>query len=74
MKTPRPLDSLPETQIVDAKLAGGSARPVDFTNASPFPNRKKMDDPTRTLVFVVAAIALLAFAASMAVVLLMQAP
>ncbi len=74
MKEASNLDPSPEPQAVEAKSAGGSTRPVDFTNASPFPNRKKAEDPTRRFVFAAAAVALLAFAVSMTAVLLMQAP
>jgi len=42
--------------------------------ASPFRQREKDRDPTRTVVFAVAAIALLTFLSSMIAVLLMHAP
>jgi pSer/pThr/pTyr-binding forkhead associated (FHA) protein len=66
---------LPRLEEVEARPAESSARPVDFANASPFLNRTKEKDRTRTAVFAAAAIALLAFIGSMiAVFFMMQAP
>lgn len=65
---------LPEAEFAESKPADFSARPVDFTNASPFPLRKKEKDATRTLVYAAAAIAFVAFIASMLAVFTMQAP
>jgi pSer/pThr/pTyr-binding forkhead associated (FHA) protein len=65
---------LPELQEVEARPAESSARPADFANASPFPNRKKDRDPTRQAILAAAAIALLAFVGSMIAVLMMRAP
>jgi pSer/pThr/pTyr-binding forkhead associated (FHA) protein len=66
---------LPRLEEVEAKPAESSARPVDFANASPFLNRTKEKDRSRTAVFAAAAIALLAFVGSMiAVFFMMQAP
>lgn len=65
---------LPELRGVEARPAESSARPADFANASPFPNRKKDRDPTRQAILAAAAIALLAFLGSMIAVLMMQAP
>ena len=65
---------LPEVAPIASKLAEASARPVDFTNASPFPNRKNAKDPTRLVILLAAAVALLTFFGSMIAVLLMRAP
>jgi pSer/pThr/pTyr-binding forkhead associated (FHA) protein len=65
---------LPEAEFAEAKPADFSARPVDFTNASPFPLRRKDKDTTRTAIFAVALIAFVAFIASMIAVFTMQAP
>jgi pSer/pThr/pTyr-binding forkhead associated (FHA) protein len=65
---------LPQTDFAEAKPADFSARPVDFTNASPFPLRKKEKDATRTAIFAVAIVAFVAFIASMIAVFTMQAP
>ncbi|MDP9292699.1 MAG: FHA domain-containing protein [Verrucomicrobiota bacterium] len=71
---PVPAQPLPVAAPVEAKPAEESTRPVDFRNASPFPDRKKMRDPLRTVVFAAAAIAFLAWVGSVVAVLLMQAP
>lgn len=65
---------LPDVHEVEARPAETSAAPVDFANASPFPGRRKDRDPTRTAVFAAAAVAALAFLASMVAVLAMHAP
>jgi pSer/pThr/pTyr-binding forkhead associated (FHA) protein len=65
---------LPEAELAEARPADFSARPVDFTNASPFPLRKKEQDSTRTMIFAAALIAFVAFIASMVAVFTMQAP
>ncbi len=65
---------LPVTEFTEIKPAELSARPVDFINASPFPNRAKDVDPTRKAVIAAVVVALLAFLGSMVAVLLMHAP
>lgn len=65
---------LPQREFADAKPADFSARPVDFTNASPFAVRKKEKDATRTFVFAAAIVAFVAFIASMIAVFTIQAP
>lgn len=65
---------LPDAEFIAAKPADFSARPVDFTSASPFPRRKKEKDSTRTIVFAAAIVAFVAFVASMIAVFTMQAP
>jgi pSer/pThr/pTyr-binding forkhead associated (FHA) protein len=65
---------LPEPVAIEAKPAETSVRPDDFANASPFPRRKDEKDPTRTAVLAIAAVAVLAFVASIIAVLLMHAP
>jgi pSer/pThr/pTyr-binding forkhead associated (FHA) protein len=65
---------LPDLQKIEAAPAEMSAAPVDFANASPFRQRMKDRDATRTAIFAAAALALLAFLGSMIAVLLMHAP
>jgi pSer/pThr/pTyr-binding forkhead associated (FHA) protein len=65
---------LPEPEKIEAKPAESSSVPSDFTNASPFPRRDRERDPTRSIIFGSAAIALLAFLVSMIAVLTMSAP
>ena len=64
----------PVLSEVEARPAEVSARPVDFANASPFPNRKTAKDPGRSAIFAAAAIAILAFIASMLTLAQMRPP
>ena len=65
---------LPEQGEIKARPAEMSAAPTDFANASPFPRRKKEQDPVRMAVLAAAAVAVLAFIGSMVAVLTMHAP
>lgn len=65
---------LPELGQIEAAPAEMSAAPVDFSNASPFPHRKKDQDPVRTAILAGAGVALIAFIGSMVAVLTMHAP
>ena len=65
---------LPAPAPVQATLADVSARPADFANASPFPNRKAQRDPARTAIFALVGIAILAWLGSMIALLQMQPP
>jgi pSer/pThr/pTyr-binding forkhead associated (FHA) protein len=65
---------LPQLEEVEARPAESSARPADFANASPFPNRKKEQDATRTAILAAAALAFLAFIASMIAVSMIHGP
>jgi pSer/pThr/pTyr-binding forkhead associated (FHA) protein len=71
---PTATQPLPEPQELEARPAEASARPIDFQNASPFPNRKKEQDPFRTALFLAAVVAFAAFVVSMMAVLTMHAP
>jgi len=65
---------LPRSVEVEAHPAEQSVRPADFTNASPFPNRKKEKDSQRTAVLAAAAVAFVAFLVSMMALAAMRAP
>jgi predicted component of type VI protein secretion system len=65
---------LPSVEEVEARPAEMSAAPVDFANASPFPDRRKERDRGRTVVLAVTGLALLAFLISIIAVLTMHAP
>jgi predicted component of type VI protein secretion system len=54
----------PEVGEIEA-LTETSERPADFTNASPFPNRRTEKDPAATAILAVAALAILAFLVTM---------
>ena len=66
-----PLPVLPE---VDAQPAEVSARPADFTNASPFAKRTTESDPVRLALFAAAGVAILAFIGSMIALMQIQPP
>jgi predicted component of type VI protein secretion system len=65
---------LPHLEEVAARPADLSSKPADFANASPFPNRKKGKDPTRTAILAAGAIAFAVFVGSMIAVFLLRAP
>jgi predicted component of type VI protein secretion system len=68
------LARVPTLTAVDARPAELSAVPADFANASPFPKRKKAHDPVRRVLFVISALALLAFIASLLALAQIQPP
>ena len=70
---PEDAQPLPALQQVEARPAEVSARPVDFANASPFPNRRTEKDPLRLAAFAAAALAFVAFIASMLALAQMRA-
>ena len=65
---------LPRPEEVEARPAELSARPADFANASPFPSRKKIKDPTRSAILAAVALAFAAFLASIIALFLMRPP
>jgi len=71
---PSDAQPLPALEAVEARPAEVSARPADFANASPFPKRESDRDPARIPLFAAAAIAILAFIASMLALAQMRPP
>ena len=65
---------LPVLEEIEAKPAASSAAPIDFANASPFREKGKDRDPTRTAVLAAAGVAFLTFLGSMIALLLMHTP
>lgn len=65
---------LPDAAEIEARPAESSAKPADFTNASPFPNRQKEKDPMATAVLAVGALAILAFVISLLGLLQIRGP
>lgn len=65
---------LPDAGEIEARPAEMSAKPADFTNASPFPNRQKEKDVVATAVMAVGAIAILAFVISLLGLLQIHGP
>jgi predicted component of type VI protein secretion system len=55
----------PEADEIEARPAETSAKPADFANASPFPDRKKEKDTVGTAVLAAAGVAVLLFLLSM---------
>ena len=66
--------SLPVLPAVEVRPAEVSERPADFANASPFPNRKRTKDATRSVILAAAGVAVLAFIASMLALAQMRPP
>jgi pSer/pThr/pTyr-binding forkhead associated (FHA) protein len=67
-------EPLPELEAVETIPAESSAAPESFSNASPFRQRSTSHDPGQLAIFGIAALATVAFVASMLAVLLMHAP
>ena len=65
---------LPEETEPALAPAASSVAPTDFTNASPFPKRKKEKDPTAMALLGVGVLALLAAGGAIAMVMSLQAP
>ena len=65
---------LPEAGEIEARPGEMSAKPADFANASPFPNRQKEKDKFALPILAAAAIAVLAFLVSMLSLLQIRAP
>lgn len=65
---------LPVLEEPEAHPAEVSARPADFANASPFQKRRSQSDPVRTAIYAAAAVAVLAFLASIVALAQMHSP
>ena len=65
--------SLPDAGEIEARPAQTSEKPANFTNASPFPNRRE-EDMVATVVLAVAAFAIVAFLVSMLGLLQVHGP
>lgn len=65
---------LPEANEIEARPAETSEKPADFANASPFPNRQKEKDSMAAAILAAAALAILAFLASMLSLLQIHGP
>jgi pSer/pThr/pTyr-binding forkhead associated (FHA) protein len=66
--------ALPEPGEIEARPAEMSAKPADFANASPFPNRKKETDNLGRAIFAAAAIAILSLLLSLLNLLRLHGP
>ena len=65
---------MPNAGEIEARPAETSEKPVDFANASPFPNRREEVDVVATMVLGVAALAIVAFLVSMLGLLQIHGP
>ena len=66
--------ALPENDEIEARPAETSAKPADFANASPFPNRKKEKDTNALMVMAAGAVAIVAMILSLLNLLRMHGP
>ena len=67
-----PVQPLPDATAIAAQPAERSARPEDFTNASPFPKPVRETDPVGRAILIFAGVALVLFLAALAKVILLQ--
>jgi pSer/pThr/pTyr-binding forkhead associated (FHA) protein len=65
---------LPEQEAVAAAVAESSARPEDFTNASPFKTKSRKKDPIATGILVFAGAAVLVFIGAVVLIFQLQPP
>jgi pSer/pThr/pTyr-binding forkhead associated (FHA) protein len=65
--------ALPQAEVIEARPAETSAKPIDFANASPFASRTKEKDPLATACYAAAAFAIAVFLLSMLNLLRMHA-
>ncbi|MEI6070803.1 MAG: FHA domain-containing protein [Verrucomicrobiae bacterium] len=69
-----PDQPLPESTAVTAEVARLSTRPPEFVNSSPIPKFLRKNDFVALALYAAAAVAVLAFAATVAIILRMAAP
>jgi pSer/pThr/pTyr-binding forkhead associated (FHA) protein len=65
---------LPEQEAVAAAVAESSARPEDFTNASPFKSKSGKKDPLATAILVFAGVSVLVFIYAVVSIFQLQPP
>lgn len=73
-ENPADARAMPEAEPTVAVPASSSVRPKDFENASPFQTKKKKKDPFGAAILGFAVLAILAFAASVAMIFAMKSP
>lgn len=73
-ENPEDARPLPEQEAVAAEVAESSARPEDFTNASPFKTKSRKKDPIATGILVFAFVAVLAFVGAVVLIFQLQVP
>jgi pSer/pThr/pTyr-binding forkhead associated (FHA) protein len=65
---------LPEQEAVAAAVAESSARPEDFTNASPFKTKSRKKDPIANGILIFAFVAVLVFVGAVVLIFQLQPP
>jgi len=65
---------LPEQEALAAAVAESSARPVDFSNASPFKTKSRKKDPIATGILAFACFAVLVFIGAVVLIFQLQPP
>jgi pSer/pThr/pTyr-binding forkhead associated (FHA) protein len=65
---------LPEQEALAAAVGESSAKPEDFSNASPFKTKIKKKDPIATSILVFAGVSVLAFIGALVMILQLQPP
>lgn len=73
-ENPAEARAMPAAAGLKAVTAAASVRPKDFANASPFQTKKEKKDPTGKAILAFTVLAILAFAASVAMVFTMKSP
>jgi len=65
---------MPEEQEAVVAPAETSVRPANFSNASPFPTKRKKKDPLSTAIMAYAVVAILVLGGAIACVFSMKSP
>ena len=65
---------MPEEAEPAAVVASSSARPADFSNASPFQTKKKQKDPMSVAILAFGIVAILAFVGATLMILGLKSP
>lgn len=73
-ENPAEAQAMPEPEEVAAKVASSSVRPAGFTNASPFQKKGKKKDPVGMAILAFSVVAMLVFAAAVAMITALKSP
>jgi pSer/pThr/pTyr-binding forkhead associated (FHA) protein len=73
-ENPAEARAMPEAEEMATKPASSSVRPKDFSNASPFQTKKKKKDPTGKAIIGFSVLAMVAFAAAVAMIFGIKSP
>ena len=73
-ENPSEARAMPAAKEMAAVTASSSVRPKDFENASPFQTKKKKKDPAGQAILGFSVVAMLAFAAAVAMIFALKSP